>query len=307
MTDVTLSNQKTVNEFATYIMERIQSSTKNWWEIAQAFAEAREMYGFESDKFKKLCLETKFSKSKASKLATIAVSDRLKNYATKLSAVHSWGTLYAITTLNEIQFQDLKQTLKLDDPNVSIPFITQNEVERFKRGKIERSLFKNYAVIKIDEEALIGELLTADDCEALNNLISQIEALSPYIKIRHLRLDEKESSKWMIRLNERKEHLVRQAFNREIFSRLEQKSKNKNETQPQFEGRILGMSREELFLMFNVSAKDAFDYLGLSYDEVKFFEEAQSYLTSRAERYAQKVLDRLPKLAVSDAPIAKAA
>ena len=115
MTDITLSNQKSVQEFTTYILERIQASNKNWWEIAQAFSEAREMYGFESDSFKKLCTETKFSKSKASKLATIAMSERLKMYAAKLLAVHSWGTLYAITTLNDQQFQDLKQKLRLDD------------------------------------------------------------------------------------------------------------------------------------------------------------------------------------------------
>ena len=307
MTDITLSNQKSVQEFTTYILERIQASNKNWWEIAKAFSEAREMYGFESDNFKKLCIETKFSKSKASKLATIAMSERLKTYAVKLSAVHSWGTLYAIATLNDQQFQDLKQKLRLDDPKAEVPFVTQAEVERFKRGKTERSVFKNYAVIKIDEEALKGELITGEDCQALNALIAQIEAISSHIKVRHMNLDDKESARFMTHLVERKRQLVRQAFVREIGSRLERKPKQKNESQVQFESRMLGMSRGELLAKLNDSEKAAFEYLGLIYDEAKFYDEAQSALNARAERYAQKVLDRLPKGENIKEPLTKAA
>lgn len=307
MTNITISNLKPVSEFASYIKERIQNQTKNWWEIAEAFAEAREMYGFESDSFKKLCLDTKFSKSKASKLATIAQSERLKTYGSKLSAVHSWGTLYAITTLDEVQFQELKQVLALDNPNKPAPFITQAEVERYKRKKFERSFFKNYAVIQIDEEALKGELLTGDDCEALNELIEKIEALTSYVKVRHMKLDEKDASNYMIRLEQKAQQLVRQQFYESVMSKLSGKKRPKHEPQESFESRILGMSRRELNLKLNDSPKEAFEYLGLEYDESKFYSEAQSALSKTAERFAKKVLDRLSTISASQAEFAKAA
>lgn len=307
MTYLTLANEKSVQEFTTFILDRIQASNKNWWEIAQAFAEAREMYGFDSDSFKKLCLETKFSKSKASKLATIALSERLKTYAAKLSAVHSWGTLYAITTLNEQQFQDLKQKLRLDDPKAVVPFITQAEVERFKRQKTNRAVLKNYAVIKIDEEALKGELITGEDCEALNALIAKIDAISSYIKVCHMNLDEKDAAEVMLRLEERKKQLVRKAFTRGIESRLERMPKHKEEKRVQYEERMLGMSRGELLAKLNVDAKDAFEYLGLAYDEAKFYDEAQTAIDVRSKRFAQKVLDRLPMAEDGDKLLPKAA
>ena len=37
-------NTKTVNEFADYIQKRLQAANKNWLLIAEAFAEAKEMY-----------------------------------------------------------------------------------------------------------------------------------------------------------------------------------------------------------------------------------------------------------------------
>jgi len=60
MSIVTTHNQKSVEEFVGYIRERLQSSTRNWREIASAFAEAKEMFGVSSDSFKRLCKITKF-------------------------------------------------------------------------------------------------------------------------------------------------------------------------------------------------------------------------------------------------------
>ena len=97
----TRGNQKPVEDFISYIRERVGTATRNWREIAQAFAEAKEMYGADSDAFKRLCKATKFSRSTADRLAKIAASARLKKHETELAAVHSWSTLYAIMNLPE--------------------------------------------------------------------------------------------------------------------------------------------------------------------------------------------------------------
>jgi hypothetical protein len=38
-------NQKTFNDFVAIIRENVEASTKNWYAIAEAFAEAREIFG----------------------------------------------------------------------------------------------------------------------------------------------------------------------------------------------------------------------------------------------------------------------
>ena len=77
-----LMNTKTIAEFADYIKTRVQTSTKAWLEIAQAFAEAKAMYGGESDAFRGLLKETKFGRATAYKLASISTSKRIKKYET---------------------------------------------------------------------------------------------------------------------------------------------------------------------------------------------------------------------------------
>ena len=79
MSDYGLPNTKSVNDFIGYIRERLERSTTSWREIAEAFAEAKEMFGGESDSFRSLCKETNFSKSTAHKLAAIASSERWRN------------------------------------------------------------------------------------------------------------------------------------------------------------------------------------------------------------------------------------
>ena len=73
------SNMKTVDELVEFIRDRVQRSNKRWWEIAVAFAEAKEMYGVGSDLFKSLCTRTEFGISKAQKLAAIAGLKDLEN------------------------------------------------------------------------------------------------------------------------------------------------------------------------------------------------------------------------------------
>ena len=58
---MSVTNTKTVGEFVASIRNSLEKSNKAWVEIANAFAEAREMFGSGSDSFKRLLKETKFS------------------------------------------------------------------------------------------------------------------------------------------------------------------------------------------------------------------------------------------------------
>jgi hypothetical protein len=291
--DITFgTNLKTVDEFVAEIRHKVQNATKNWWEIANAFSEASEMFGTDSDRFKELCRKTEFSKSKVTKLVKIVQSDRLKSYALKLSAVHSWGTLYAVTTLNDEAFQRMKEAYKLDDEKSPIPFLTQPAVERFAKEKTERSPFKRYALIEMDEDALKGSLITGEDSEKLHDFMEQINALSSYIRVTRTDIDEKETAKYMTRIEDKIQQIARKTFLDTIRQRVKSRPRAENETVVQHELRCLGLSREELIADFNADAEEAFKYLGLEYSYPQWYREAENEVSSQMDRFAQKALKR---------------
>lgn len=309
----TTHNQKPVEEFAEFIRQRVQCSTKNWWKIALAFVEAQEMYGSDSDSFKRLMKLTNFSKSTVSKLIAVAASERLKTYSEKLSAVLSWGTLYVITTLNDEQFQALKDARGLDDVTALPPFISQPEVEALKRTKAEKSPFKTYVKVQIDEDAVKGDLFTGEDWEALNELINNLTAISEYVKVKVVDLGEKEAASETVRLKNKALQLARREFLLAVDLTLSKYRRPGHEPKSAFEKRSLPMSREELDAQFKLNPREAFALIGREYNEASYYEAARRQLQEvaarRADAAANNALERgrSAVAAVSASTVAKAA
>ena len=291
-------NTKSVEEFASYIRTRFQAVNKNWWEIAEAFSEARDMYGKGSSRFKELCKLTRFSESTITKLISIITSDRLKKHAVPLSSVHSWGTLYAISSLTEEQFEAFKKHYKLDDPETLAPFITQADVGRFKKEPTTRSVFRGYAIVQVDDEAVKGGLLDGKEYEELLKLLEKMESLSSYIAVKRLGNDEKEELSRLNRLENKVQQIIRRLYIEGINAALAKYTLNKGETTAVLRTRILGKNRDELMMDFELDAEEAFKYLGLDYNMAAFYKQAESEVNAaacaRTDRYAKKVLSRLP-------------
>jgi len=292
------TNTKTVDEFVTDIQKYIQASSKNWWQIALAFAEAKDMYGTGSQRFKELSERTSFSDSKVAKLVSIVSSDRLKQYARKLSSVHSWGTLYAITTLTEEQFAAFKEKYELDKPDLVVRFISQEDVDGFRREAKERSVFKNYAIIQVDDEAVKGALLTGVEFDELQNVLTKLETLSSYIAVKRVSNDEKEELSRLNRVEDRVQQLIRKQYLDATNLKLTDYKRHKGESQSVFESRILGKNMEELMLDLKINDREAFKYLGIEYDMAAFYKKAEAEVNAsevaRIDRYAKKVLSRPP-------------
>ena len=292
----TFTNTKTVDEFVGEIQKHIQASTENWWQIALAFAEAKDMYGTGSQRFKELSERTNFSVSKIAKLVSIVSSERLKQYARELSSVHSWGTLYAITTLTDEQFSAFKGKYELDKPDLVVRFISQEDVDSFRKVAKERSVFKGYAIIQVDDEAVKGGLLTGVEFDELQKLLIKMEALSSYVAVKRVTNDEKEELTRLTRVENKVQQLIRKAYMESINVKLDLYNKNEGERQSIFEARILGKNREELMDDFKIDAREAFKYLGFEYDMAAFYKKAEGEVNAaemvRTNKYAQKVLTR---------------
>lgn len=291
-----IANVKSVDEFASYIRTRFQLVNKNWWEIAAAFAEAREMFGTESKSFKTLREITRFSESTITKLISIVSSERLKKYAVQLSSVQSWGTLYAISSLTEEQFEALKKNYKLDDPQTVAPFMTQTDVSKFKKQVVERSVFRGYAVIQVDDQAVKGSLLTGVEFEQLQRLLTKIESLSSYIAVKRVLNEEKLELSRLNRIDAKSKQIARRAYTEEINSILARHPKQKDENRSAHEVRVLGANITELMTDLEIDAAEAFKWLGLHYDVAGFYNKAEEEVCAAelllADKYAKKVLSR---------------
>ena len=295
MSDYGLPNTKSVNDFIGYIRERLARSTTSWREIAEAFAEAKEMFGGESDSFRSLCKETNFSKSTAHKLAAIASSERLAKYREKLSVVHSWGTLYAITALTDEKFKVLCERYNLDDPSASRPILTQSLVEAVRKEKTEKSSLRVYATIYVDVDAMKADLFDGDHIAKLEESLDTLQKTLPYVKITKSGVEERVESAYIDRLQRKKVELAREAFAKElqaIDKRLEGK-RHKGESEKQCFTRSMCMSREELWEMFKINPKEAFGYLGGdAYDEADLYKRATRILNAQDAKLEAKVRAR---------------
>ena len=244
------------------------------------------MFGGESDLFHNLCKETSFSKSTAHKLAAIASSERLAKYREKLSVVHSWGTLYAITSLTEEKFKVLCERYNLDDPSASRPILTQSMVEAVRKEETEKSSLRVYATIYVDVQAMKAGLFDGDHIARLEEALDTLQKTLPYVKITKSGVEERVESAYIERLQRKADELARQDFAKElqaIDKRLESK-RHKWESKKVCFSRAMCSSREELWEMFKNDRKEAFGYLGGDeYDEAYLYDRADSAQDAKLE------------------------
>ena len=286
----TKHNQKTIEEFVAVIRENVEASIKNWHKIASAFAEAKEMFGASSDSFKALCKATKFSLSKASKLASIASSERLKEHEAVLSAVHSWTVLYEITTLTDEQFERLlKKANEKTFFTDAAPFISLEMAMSVKRTKTEKSHLCTYATIKIDFQALQAQLISGDHLATLEEHLLQIGKSLPYLQIVRTEVDRTVEGQFVNKLRVAMETAERKAFAALLARELTKYPKKKNETPQARFLRALGMDRDEAWSMFRENRKVAFDHFGCEYDQAHFWDEAQEAVDEQIHKLAQTV------------------
>jgi len=284
-----MMNTKTIAEFVEYIKTRAQTSTQAWLEIAHAFAEAKEMYGSESDAFRKLLKETEFSRATANKLSSIATSKRLEKYKEKLSAVHSWSTLYTIHSLADERFEKVKEAFALDNKEVGVAFITIRKLEALFKQKIEETSFKLYATIKLDEEAMRGRLFDGGDYENLENLLEQIQTTIPYLKVIRTDVDGKIESQFQSKIVKYIDTIGRQQLLESLNTAISKYPHKKGEKSSAKFQRLFKMSKDELLMMFNDSPKEAFEYIGGTYDQADVYNQAVAKASKWSESIADKV------------------
>ena len=305
----TRGNQKPVEDFISYIRERVGTATRNWREIAQAFAEAKEMYGADSDAFKRLCKATKFTRSTADRLAKVAASARLKEHEPELAAVHSWSTLHAITLLDDAQFAQLLKERSGD-------FITESMVAALRKGPpAKKDSWGVFATIYVDQNAMKGQLFNGDHVEALRELLSRAQTDIPYLKVTESHAEEKIESHFQARVAAESKCILRAKLNSAIdgYARsakmppLNEKGKLKSPVARRdwVIANCFG-TRAELMADFEENPKKAFEQLSSDlYDQGQVWNEAVSKVMTQRDKFAEKLRFGATQFAEADSASAK--
>ena len=282
------SNMKSVAEFADEICGYMQDATVAWKKIADAFAEAEEMYGLQSVNFKDLCRDTGFSESKAYKLTKIAQSERLRDNAETFSAVHSWTVLYAISVLTDAEFARLMKKvggkLGLDRPK----FITMGMVTACKERNTKGREFSIYATIKIDYKMMFAQMIEGHHVEELENLLNEIESQVPYISIERTSVLQDEQARYFAQIKRKMIELARKDYNAALKNGLKRRTRLKSETADQFFQRVHVMNRDEAKLAFDDNMEAAFQYIDREFDQGLYWFEAQKIVDTKREALAEK-------------------
>lgn len=289
MTDKIL-NTKPVEDFVARIKDCIERSGTAWRELAEAFAEAKDMYP--AIQFQTVCKQTKFSISTAYKLAAVARSERLKKYEHKLSAVHSWSVLYAIHALSDDHFSLLCDKYKLGDPDAPSPILTQAMVTAVRKTKAAKETMRIYGTIYVDEEAMKSSLFDAGHVETLEAHLDEIQRTLPYTKVARSGLDEKNDSAYFAELQSRKKEILREQFSRALkiaADRIEG-SRPRGRSKTEHFTFAMCQSREECWEQFANNPKEAFEYLGSDMPTEAWLYQQANFKVAEARR---KLADRV--------------
>ena len=180
------SNTISIQEIVQKIEKGLKQQNKAWMDIAEAFYTAYEQYGSDSDAFKKVLKLTFFSHSKAMKLVSIYGDKRLKENADVFDEVHSWTTLYDVTTLDDNQFEALlDENQNAKENGKTYRGVTAGMVSRAKRNfePAKKDDYTPVFTIRVDENALAAMEFTGSNYEDLVELVRKIQDTVPYVRV----------------------------------------------------------------------------------------------------------------------------
>ena len=231
---MTKSNQKPVEDIINTILTALKAQTKSWMVIAKELDLARNQYGEGSDQEKKIIKATGLGKSTISKLAQIGGDRRLAEF----ESVHAWTVLYEISLMTDAEIEFLKDELNLPKSN-GIPTVSMVQKIRFPEPK-EVDPYRAAFTIKIDQNALQGDMFDGDAYEKLVDLVAQIQNEVPYVRVDVTDIYENNASRMMGEITRKMEVVAREKVQAAINDykensqdwRLYKKNKNKSGITP---------------------------------------------------------------------------
>lgn len=251
---VILPNEADVFEYAERIKKHLTDATAKWREIADILSAAADEFGFDSRRMQTLRKETKISKSKTSKLITIAKSDRLRDHRSVFEATNAWTVLYEVTKLTDTEFETLLN-------NVSEGHVvTKNDVNS-ARAKIakETDPYRVAFRIQVDINAIRANIFSDRDYEKLREAVEVIEATVKNVRVVESNVFENEVIRFATDV-EREFHRVVQAEFEEAKKSYKRRARDKKHFGPYTEEELMPMLADRDYAnLFQILESDRFN------------------------------------------------
>ena len=267
---VTTSNETAVDTYVNRIKQHLTDATVAWRQIAEILAAAADEFGFDSDKMKSLRKQTKFSKSKASKLITIATNKRLRDHHATFETTNAWTVVYAVTKLTDQEFATLLENVSDGE------IITQKTVNdaRTKR-KTEPDPYKTVFSIQIDINAIKSRMFS--DYQELRDAIETIQDTLNHVRVVETDQFENDAARFSAEVARELDKVTRKEFNAAKKS-YKKRAHNK---------KLFGTySEEELrTLMREKDYQTAFDVLDSDrFDQSRLYDQALKNVYEKREK-----------------------
>ena len=275
-----MSNEATaIASYVAQIKAQITVSASAWTEIARLLASAADEFGLKSDLMRALLKQTNFSNSKAVKLIAIANSKRLNEHKTTFKLVAAWTVQYAITTLEDDEFERLLSNV--DEETV----ITQSIVDAAKTKKaVEVDDYQTVFSIKISASALKAGAF--DDYEELQDAVQNIQDTIKFVRVDETKVQENDAARFMGEVHNKFTSLATKLVNEEM-KQYRQKFDFKKF------GRYGSEDKEGMSILKSESRfLEALQAMGAEdkFDQQELYTEAQSLVfAAREKKYSQKL------------------
>lgn len=160
---------KNAEYFVLHLTEFMRSNSARWISTAECVKQAEEALGLQG--LKAVCSQVGLSYSTARRLIIIDQSPRVRNYSAQLATTDSWGTLYEITKLSDVEFDLLRDELLTGD---DVRPITRKQVQCYRVASSRHR--RRVRLFSIDIDA--SDQLSISESEGLMEAIDQLRQVA---------------------------------------------------------------------------------------------------------------------------------
>lgn len=268
---VIIPSETALITYVDSIKKHLTNATVAWRQIADILSAAADEFGLESNKMKSLRKQTSISKSKMSKLISIAKSKRLHDHWTIFELTNAWTVLYEVTKLTDDEFATL-----LDE--ISEGEVVTQKMVNAARTKIikEPDPYKTVFSIQIDLNAIKAEMFSGDDYEKLAAAIEVIQNTLKYVRVVETEEYNSVHARFFSEVKREFEKLARTEFKAAINS-YRQRAKDKKHFGNHTEQELRELMREQQYkAVFDILESDRFN-------ETKLYNKAIGNVRAKRE------------------------
>jgi hypothetical protein len=178
------------------LIEEIQSELKgqtgSWRKVSELLNQADVEFGFGTDEMKQILDQTDISKSKASKLISIAQDYRIKYNSRIFETVSAWTTLYQATLLKDGEFDELVNNASEE----GVLKVSDIRKVQYKKTKSSKSNYQNLLNVQFDWNAIKAQAVSSEDVQKVIEKLNEFASEITYMKVETAPKYEKEIDKF---------------------------------------------------------------------------------------------------------------